>query len=181
VVLAPTFQFRPWFHIHLESILLENNALVLHSASIIFQEKAILFSAPSGTGKTTQTNLWHKFRKGVFDINGDRTLLQRTEKGWYACGFPLYGSTVRCVQTAAPIGVIAVVRQSSQDKILPLTEMEKFKAIYSECTVPAYEFSSAERAMRLLGDLVHEVPIVRLNCTMEETAVDALDQHCKGL
>lgn len=70
-------EFRPWFQIHLEEFCLENNAIILHSASIEYKNKGILFTAPSGTGKTTQTDLWHKYVKNVSDINADRTLLQK--------------------------------------------------------------------------------------------------------
>ena len=173
--------FRPWFNLHLEQLLLANRALVLHSASIIYRGRAILFTAPSGTGKTTQTLLWKQYVADVGDLNGDRTLLQRTETGWYACGFPLYGSSLACEQTAVPFGAIVVVRRAEADSITELSSMRRLSLLYSECTVPAYDACYAEEAMTLLQDLIGTVPVVQLNCTMTEGAVEALKHYLEEM
>ncbi len=173
-------EFRPWFQIHLERLLLWNNALVLHSASIIYREEAILFTAPSGTGKTTQTDLWHQYREGVSDLNGDRTVLQWTERGWYGCGFPIYGGTVRCVQAAAPVRAIVVIRQAKEDTIRELSPMERVMYLYSECTVMrAYE-EDIENVMSLLEEIAATVTVIELDCTMERSAVNVLHQYLYG-
>lgn len=172
--------FRPWFHIHLEDLLLECHAVVLHSASIVYRDKAIVFTAPSGTGKTTQTDLWHKYRLGVADINGDRTLLQKTDDGWMACGFPVFGSTVRCEQVAAPIGAIVIVRQARDNLVRELSLIEKIGWLYTETTVLSENPGSVNRAMDLIEELAHQVKILILDCNMEESAVDVLEQAIIG-
>ncbi len=172
--------FRPWFQIHLERLLLWNSALVLHSASIIYQGEAILFTAPSGTGKTTQTDLWHQFREGVSDLNGDRTVLQRTEKGWYGCGFPIYGGTVRCTQASAPIRAIVVIRQADTDAIRELSAMEKVLYLYSECTVMRSYSEDVKDAMNLLETLAAELTVIKMDCTMKRSAVDVLHRYLYG-
>jgi hypothetical protein len=89
-----TFSYSKWLQIvKIDVDTIKICAII--SASIIWQGKAILFTAPSGTGKTTQTDLWHCFREGVEDLNADWTLLQKTADGWYGCGFPVFGSTGR--------------------------------------------------------------------------------------
>ncbi len=172
--------FRPWFYIHLEELLLAKQALVLHSASIVWQRKAILFTAPSGTGKTTQTDLWHRFREGVEDLNGDRTLLQKTADGWYGCGFPVFGSTVRCEQTAASLGAIVIIRQAPEDKVWDLSLMEKISWLYTETTVLSQDSGVVEASMDLIEDLARQVKVVRLDCTMNESAVDTLEHAIFG-
>lgn len=173
-------EFRPWFYMHIEQLLLENRALVLHSASIIYRGQVIAFTAPSGTGKTTQTDLWHKYRNGVEDLNGDRTLLQWTEKGWFGCGFPVFGSTVRCEQAAAPLGAIVIVRQAKEDRVRELSFVEKVTLLYSEMTVLAMERENVARAMDLIEEIAVQVKIVQLDCTMNESAVDALHRYLFG-
>lgn len=169
-------EFRPWFHIHLERLLLNNNALVLHSASIIVDGWAIAFTAPSGTGKTTQTNLWHRYAENVEDLNGDRTLLQKTENSWCACGFPIYGSSMRCHQRAVPIRAIVIVRQGKTDRVRTLSALEKVSLLYSELTVPS-DGDAVMQCMDLLEDLVSKVPVIQLECTMERTAVETLQKY----
>ena len=55
---------------------------------IAFQNKAILFSAPSGTGKSTQADLWQKYVRGVEIINGDRAIIGIEDNGVKAYGLP---------------------------------------------------------------------------------------------
>ncbi len=168
--------FRPWFHVHLEEYCLENQAVILHSASIEYQGKGILFTAPSGTGKTTQTDLWHQYLEGVTDINADRTLLQKTEQGWLACGFPLYGGVLRCEQKAKPIEAIVILRQGKENRVEELSPAEKVSLLYSESTVSSTrEYVSL--AFNLLSDLIQEVRVIRYVCNMEEGAVRVLHRY----
>ncbi len=173
-------EFRPWFNIHLERLLLWNRALLLHSASIIYRGEAILFSAPSGTGKTTQTDLWHQYREGVSDLNGDRTVMQQTDGGWYGCGFPVYGSLIRCAQTAVPLRAVVVLRQAKEDRIRPLSPMEQVMYLYSQCTVMSPFPEDTAAAMDLLESLTRSVTVVGLDCTMERSAVDVLHRYLYG-
>lgn len=172
--------FRPWFHIHLEELLLRNRALLLHSASIEYRGEGILFTAPSETGKTTQTDLWHKYREGVTDINGDRTVLQWTEKGWYACGFPIYGGVVRCEQKAKPVKAVVIIRQGETDRIQELSTAEKVGLLYSQMTVPSTDSEYVLKAMELIEELVSQVKVALFSCTMEESAVQVLHQYLYG-
>ena len=190
------FMFRPWHYIHIEDALLYNNALILHSASIIYKGGAIAFSAPSGTGKTTQTDLWHKYRDGVSDLNGDRTLLQRVDVGgdayglpygrcesgdrYLACGFPIFGGSMRFIQEAVPIHAIVVVRRASIDSVRKLNDLEKITALYSECTVFSYYRKNVERAFDFLEDFIKSVNVIELSCTMNESAVDVLEEALFG-
>ena len=171
---------RPFFQVHLEELLLDNHAMVLHSASIAHKGGAILFTAPSGTGKTTQTDLWHSFREGVTDVNGDRTLLQWTEKGWYACGFPMFGSSFRCEQTAVPVNAIVIVRQAAEDRILDLSDFQKMTLLFREMMVPPFHERYTEKTFDLIEQLIKKVRVVQLDCTMNASAVSALEQYLYG-
>lgn len=171
---------RPWFNIHLEELLLDNQALILHSAGIIVDGKAIIFSAPSGTGKTTQTNLWHQYVHGTKDLNGDRTLLQKTEQGWFACGFPIYGSVPRCENRIVPIKAIVMIRQSETDYVRELTTLEKLSLLYKEITVPSIEPDVVMQAMDLLEDFIRCTKVIQMGCTMSKSAVDILHQYLFG-
>ena len=47
----------------LERRMLQKDSFILHSAYIRHRGRAILFSAPSGTGKSTQASLWAQYEK----------------------------------------------------------------------------------------------------------------------
>ncbi|MCR4842911.1 MAG: hypothetical protein K5840_06595 [Eubacterium sp.] len=175
------YGFRPWYYMHLEELLLLNDALILHSAGIVVRGGAIAFSAPSGTGKTTQANLWHRYRDGVEDLNGDKNLLQRLPDGtWRMCGFPIYGSSELCEQTAVPIRAIVIVRRGQSDVAVTLDTVEKIRLIYGEINLFTGSREYVERALDLVIDFVDKTDVVGLSCTMEETAVAALEEYLDG-
>lgn len=62
----------------MERHMMRRDALVLHCAYMQREGKAILFSAPSGTGKTTQATLWEK-HCGTRVVNGDKALIRRVD------------------------------------------------------------------------------------------------------
>ncbi|MCD7809215.1 MAG: hypothetical protein LUH02_07720 [Erysipelotrichaceae bacterium] len=173
-------KFRPWFNIHIERLLLKNDALILHSASIIYQNKAILFTAPSETGKSTQADLWHDNIDGVSDLNGDRTLLQKTDDGWFACGYPIHGGSIACEQIAVPFKAIVIIRQAKKDKIIELSTIEKISLLYSECTIMRCYEEDINEAINLLEELVKEVKVIKLECTKEASAVETLYSYLYG-
>ena len=91
-------------HLPLSHILLKFDAFVLHGAHIVVDGEAIVFSAPSGTGKSTQAELWRRHRSAAV-INGDRVLVRKSADGFTAGGYispehPEYAkmSPHRCVR-----------------------------------------------------------------------------------
>ena len=172
--------FRIWSYIFLERILLQQNALILHSASIISQGKAILFTAPSETGKTTQTDIWHRNDSTVTDLNGDRTILLKTGQGWKACGIPISGTSDRCEQKIAETAGIAFVERAPVDTVKEMSPMEKLMVLYDQVTVYSACEGDAVRALELMEDLIAQVRMVRLQCTMKDSAYEVLKDALFG-
>lgn len=150
------------------------DALVLHCAYIEYKGAAILFSAPSETGKTTQGNLWEKYR-GARTVNGDKCLLGRVNGIWNARGWPVCGSSEICHNEQMPIRAIVMLSQAPEDRAERLSPMKAFTQIYSQITVNRWNRDANVRAMALLEDLIAEVPVYHLACTMNESAVFALE------
>lgn len=162
----------------LERRQMERDAMVLHCAFMVHEGKAILFSAPSETGKTTQANLWEKHR-GTRVVNGDRALLQRIEGVWYARGWPVCGSSEVCHNEDIPVRAIVMLSQAPEDRAARMHPMKAFTQIYSQLTVNRWNKPANLRAMELLEQLIGEVEVYHLACTMEETAVLALENAMK--
>ena len=68
--------------------MLAKDAMVLHCSVLKVKSGVILFSGPSGIGKSTQAGLWTKYRKARV-INGDRTLLKKENGRWMSLGWPI--------------------------------------------------------------------------------------------
>ena len=78
----------------LERQMIRRGGLVLHCSFLDAGGSALLFSGPSGIGKTTQAQLWVR-EKGARIINGDRALLLPGAHGWTAYTQPTLRKTLR--------------------------------------------------------------------------------------
>lgn len=170
------YRYHYYNYVGLEHLLLGHQAVPLHSASIIHRDQAILFSAPSGTGKSTQADLWKKYRDAA-PFNGDRNLLWKRNGEWVVTGFPCHGTSPDCVNTCAPLRSIVILRQVKNDQIRKLTPMEKTIALISEMTINRWNPADQDLAYALAADLVANMDIIGLDCTMEQTAVETLQVY----
>ncbi|MCD7820440.1 MAG: hypothetical protein LUH07_15545, partial [Lachnospiraceae bacterium] len=167
---------RIWNMVHMEQLLLRTGAFVLHCSYLMYDGSAILFSAPSGTGKTTQAELWKAAYHAAI-INGDKAIIRRKGKIWYACGYPFHGSAVECLNLDYPIKAIVVVRQNPDDFMEELRPMRKVQAIYSEATVNAWDTASVNHALSLIEELTETVTVVCQHCTMKDEAYRTLYRY----
>lgn len=163
----------------LERRLIGKGGLVLHCAYTKFKGEAILFSAPSETGKTTQANLWGKYR-GSETVNGDRSLLQVVSGRWTAQGWPVCGTSEICHNEAVPIRAIVMLSQAKEDTVRRLSPMEAFPQIYSQITVNTWNRGYVAQDMSLIDNLVSKVPLYHLACTISENAVACLENAIYG-
>lgn len=161
--------------IAVEKYLLAENSMILHSSSILYRRKAILFTAPSGTGKSTQARLWNQYRNTEI-INGDRNILHRNEDGtWKVRGIPFCGASEIHKNVDVPLGAIVRLEQGKTDQIKDRTEMEIFKDLYQESTVNPWNSKAIEQVMDMCHKLSKETKQIKLSCTMHETAVECLE------
>lgn len=161
--------------IALDTLLLHHSGLLLHASFIRWKGRGLLFSAPSGTGKSTQAALWADYEKAEI-INGDRAGLRLLDGGWQAYGLPYAGSSgVYRNQSAALQGVV-VLRQAEENRIRRLSPAQAARFLYPELTIHHWDRSFTERAMDLLAGLVTAVPVYLLECLPDRGAVDLTKQ-----
>lgn len=158
----------------LENQILKEGCILLHSSFLRYNGKAILFTGPSGIGKSTQADLWAKYR-GAQIINGDRSLLCKTDTGWRAWGWPFSGSSTFCENESAPIHSIAILSQSKDNHLRKVTTAEAIRTIFGQVTINRWNFTATDTALTAIEDLCSQVPIWNLSCTMDEAAVTCFE------
>lgn len=158
----------------MERHMMRKSSLVLHCAYMAYQGQAVLFSAPSGTGKTTQAALWEKYR-GTRVVNGDKSLLIKRDGVWMANGWPVCGSSQVCHDESMPIRAIVMLSQGKENTITRLSPFQAFSQIYSQVTINVWNRAAQQRAMDLIENLATGVPVYHLSCTISEEAVRALE------
>ena len=170
------YSFQILNYTFIERLLLNTNAMILHSCFIEYQGQAILFTAPSGTGKTTQGKLWEKYESAHI-VNGDRCLIQKYNNSFWACGYYLHGSAAECENKLLPIKAIVIVRQSSDDYIEEPNFINKLQWIYSETTVNKWNKDQVNKTIDLISELVLQTNVIIQRCTMNKTALHTLKHY----
>lgn len=162
--------------INIESILNKFNGFILHSSFINWQNNRILFSAPSGTGKSTQADLWNKHENAEI-INGDRAGVRNADGVWSAYGLPVAGSSGIYKNKKAQISHIIVLRQGTENKLTRLSPRDAFIKIYSETTIHTWDDEFQNNILNMISDLVQNVPVYLYECLPDESAVEFLKEQ----
>lgn len=160
-----------FFHLGWEKILLREGRMLLHASCIDTPYGGLLFSGPSGMGKSTQADLWCRYAKAV-QINGDRPVLRKEQDGWNAWGSPYAGSSGYHIDQSCRIRAVFVLEQSRENRAERLKSSEAFGALYREMIVNSWDAVYVSDLSALLSEFVKEVPVYRLWCTADEYAVD---------
>lgn len=158
----------------LERQMIKRDSLILHCAYIKYHGKAILFSAPSETGKSTQANLWEHYR-GSRIINGDRALLRKEGGRWSACGWPVCGTSEICNNENTPVRAIVMLSQGKTNQVIRLSPLQAFTQLYAQITINQWNLTFQQTAMELLEELILQIPVYHLTCDISEDAVHCLE------
>ena len=155
--------------INMETLLLQHFGLLLHASLIKFSEKAIVFTGPSGIGKSTQANIWHR-HLGAEIINGDRAAIRKDAGRWTAYGSPYAGTSGIYKNDSAPLSAIIVLRQAEKNRLQRITPTEAFRHIYPELSIHHWDKTFVAKATDLAIQLLADVPAYLLECRPEESA-----------
>ena len=158
-----------------EQLLLQKNRLLLHASFVKYNGNGILFSGPSGIGKSTQADLW-KSTMGADIINGDRAAVGLADEGWTAWGIPYAGTSGICHNESAPLLAIVVLRQAKENRICKLSPVEALRHLYPEVTIHQWDAKFIEKVTCLLTKLISAVPVFLLECLPDESAVAILQE-----
>ena len=143
-------------------------------ASLIESEYGgILFTGPSGIGKSTQADMWAKYEK-VEILNGDRPILKKENENWKAYGSPYAGSSDYYVNKSTNVKAIIVLEQSKTCSIERLKNSRAFLKLYSGMIVNTWRPDFVERVVDLTKDLIEQIPVYLLKCTPDYEAVKML-------
>lgn len=160
--------------LNLEHLMLEVDGFILHASYISRNGKGILFTAPSGTGKSTQAELWRKYRNAQI-INGDRAVVRIAADGVLACGLPYAGSSEYCINKTLPLNAIVYLEQGKRTTIHPLQGIHAFRKLWEQITVPLWDKRAVEKISNILQAVMKEIPVYHLSCTPDESAVTVLE------
>ena len=157
-------------------LLPERNEFVLHASYVVYKGKAILFCAPSGTGKSTQAGFWHSARDTI-TVNEDRVIIFRQNGEYFAGGCWATGQAKVCHNISAPIHRIVLLEQGAENRILNLSLAEKFQRIIAQCSFDSERVKIRDRMISDVLSLIAAVPVIGYECVNDISSVEELEKH----
>lgn len=150
--------------------LLYFGGFMLHSSAVVMDGKAYLFTADSGTGKSTHTSLWRKaFGERAQILNDDKPAIRIGENGIFACGTPWSGKTDLNINKIVPIGAIGFLERSKENWIERKTGGEVLGKLLKQTVRPPEE-KEMDALLRYVDIVLKEVPVYSLGVNMTEDA-----------
>lgn len=149
----------------------QHHMIQMHSSLIATTDnRGLMFLGPSGIGKTTQAELWHKYRDALI-INGDIVFVQETENAFLGWGTPWHGSSPYCENTNVPVEALIVLKQAPENTIRELTGFEKVSEVSNSVFYPRWLENGMELCLETLDHLLSKLPVYELRCRPDEDAV----------
>lgn len=150
--------------------LLQFGGCMVHASAVEMDGYAYLFTAPSGTGKSTHTAQWRKcFGDRAIILNDDKPAVRRRDGVWQAFGTPFSGSTALNENRAAPVGGLCLLERGEENRIQQIDAGEAVVFFLSQS-----QRSGQRQEMEALLQVMHEfltaVPVYRMQCTISAEA-----------
>lgn len=151
--------------------LMKYDGMMLHASAVCYEGKAYLFSAPSGTGKSTHTHLWQMvFGDDAKVFNDDKPALRCIDGKWYAYGTPWCGKDGININMKVPIAGICFLKQAPYNKITRLTDLDVAQRIISQTIRRFNHMDNLDRMITNVNTLIQSVPVFELENRPEPEA-----------
>lgn len=147
----------------------EYDAFVFHGSAVAVGEKAFLFTAKSGTGKTTHTNLWLKNIKDSYIVNGDKPILRMMAGKPFVCGTPWMGKEGCGCNKIVPLAAICLLNRETENHIEKTVFQKVYPRLIGQCYRPP-DGALMAKTIRLLERIGGCVSLYELFCNMEDEA-----------
>lgn len=177
-VLSLTVDQRPFnlFDLAIRFIVLKYNRIVIHASAITYHDNAILFSAASGTGKSTHTALWQQYYPETVLINDDAPMLDLSGNKIIACGTPWCGTSGLNENKSAPLKAIVFLERAKECSIRKIQGAEAVFRIINETKKPVFP-NMMQLTLDRLSQVLTKTPTYVLSCDISQNAVEVVKQE----
>ena len=152
-----------------------------HSSALEMDGEGYLFTALSGTGKSTHTRNWRKrFGDRVTMINDDKPIIRKIGGRFYVCGTPWMGKSDIGCNRIAPIRAIYVLQRGETNRAEKISPGPVFKQLLEATLLPKTP-ESMTRLLGLFNELFTSADLILLTCNKDadaaRTAYEAADRE----
>jgi len=164
----------------LAECLFQADTLLFHGSVVAVDGEAYLFTAKSGTGKSTHTRLWREvLGDRAVMINDEKPFLPLDESGVTACGSPWNGKHHLGCNASAPLKAICILTRGVENRIRRISPKDAVLMLLQQSNRPL-DKRLMPRYMALLDALAARVAFYQLACNMDRQAAVIAYDAMKG-
>ena len=156
------------------------DTLLFHGSTIAVDGQAYLFTAKSGTGKSTHTRLWRQLLgdRAVM-VNDDKPFLKITEDGVLACGSPWNGKHRLGSNLQLPLKAICILERGTKNEIRKVSPQEALLMLMQQSNRPMNK-ANMPQYLELIDKLCGKAEFYRFGCNMELQAAQVAYEAMSG-
>ena len=156
------------------------DTVIFHGSAIAVDGYGFLFTAKSGTGKSTHTELWRRlFGDRAVMINDDKPMLHVTENGITAYGTPYNGKHNLGNNIAVPLKAICILTRGEKNVIESINKAEAYPMLLQQVYRPQDPVQMA-KTLKIVDKISAFVGLYHLSCNMDIEAAEVAYNGMKG-
>ena len=156
------------------------DTILFHGSCVAVDGVGYLFTAKSGTGKSTHTRLWREFLGDrTVMVNDDKPLIRVTDKGAIIFGTPWDGKHRLSSNIAVPLKALCVLERAEQNTIRQTTALEVYPMLLQQAYRPM-DGMAMSKTLTLIDKLAASVNLWRLGCNRDIEAAQVAYDAMKG-
>ncbi|MBE6779418.1 MAG: hypothetical protein E7545_00430 [Ruminococcaceae bacterium] len=145
--------------------LLNFDGVFLHASAVVYNDRAYLFSAPCGTGKSTHTSLWLELLGDrAYILNDDKPAIRVLGDGIYAYGTPFSGKHDISVPKAVKLGGVCFISRGEEDKVSRMENREAVLKMY-HASLRKIDEQQLDKELEVLQKIAMNIPVYKMECT----------------
>ena len=148
----------------------DKQTLLVHASVIRKDGWGYLFTAPSGTGKSTHTHLWYKHIEGSDLMNDDNPVVRVVDGKTIVYGSPWSGKTPCYRNIEAPIGGITRLAQAPKNEISRMNPIAAFAALLPAVSSMKWDSYIYKCICKTIAEVIRLTPIYHLDCLPDADA-----------
>jgi hypothetical protein len=151
-------------------LLPQYDRVLFHGSSLSIDGTGVLFTAKSGTGKSTHTRLWRQvFGDRVRMVNDDKPFLHIGADAVTVYGTPWRGKHSLGDNISAPLKAVYFVNRGETNRVETMTARELYPLLLQQTYTPENPAAMA-KTLALVERLSRNVQLLRLYCNMDPEA-----------
>ena len=156
------------------------DTFLMHGSCVAVDGEGYLFTAKSGTGKSTHTRLWRElFGDRAVMINDDKPLIRVTDDSAIIYGTPWSGKHRLDTNCSVPLKAVCVLERAEQNTIFRIAAAEAYPYLLRQVYRPQ-DSAAMMKTLQLIDRLSQKVDLWRLGCNMDPEAARVAYDAMKG-